>query len=113
LYAKTLEELTAVRGRPFSCLHIVGGGSQNELLNQLCADACGVPVFAGPIEASTLGNIGCQLMALDEITDVDDFRKIVAASYELKSFIPHSDSEIARYIAQFPLNIQTQKEFCA
>ena len=91
----------------------MGGGSQNELLNQLCADACGVPVYAGPIEASTLGNIGCQLMALDEITDVDDFRKIVAASYELKSFIPQSDSEIARYIAQFPLNIQTRKEFCA
>jgi sugar (pentulose or hexulose) kinase len=48
-------------------LHIVGGGCQNELLNQLCADACGIPVLAGPVEASTLGNIGCQLMALDEV----------------------------------------------
>lgn len=113
LYAKTLSELATVRGRPFSCLHIVGGGSQNALLNQLCADACGIPVFAGPIEASTLGNIGCQLMALDEITDVDDFRKVVAANYELKSFSPETESEIARYIAQFPLNIQTRKEFCA
>ncbi|WP_435928520.1 rhamnulokinase [Dryocola sp. BD613] len=113
LYAATLRELAELRGRPVSCLHIVGGGSQNELLNQLCADACGVPVLAGPVEASTLGNIGCQLMALDEITDVDDFRKIVAASYQLISFIPHSDSEIARFMAQFPHNRQTCKEFCA
>ncbi|HKM96250.1 MAG TPA: rhamnulokinase [Buttiauxella sp.] len=113
LYAKTLEELATVRGRPFSCLHIVGGGSQNTLLDQLCADACGIPVLAGPIEASTLGNIGCQLMALDEITDVDGFRKIVADNYELKTFIPQTDSEIARYIEQFPLNTQTRKEFCA
>ncbi|MGB3252737.1 MULTISPECIES: rhamnulokinase [Buttiauxella] len=113
LYAKTLEELAAVRGRRFSCLHIVGGGSQNQLLNQLCADACGIPVLAGPVEASTLGNIGCQLMALDEINDIDEFRKIIVASYELKSFSPQTDSEIARYIAQFPLNIQTRKEFCA
>lgn len=113
LYARTLRELADLRGRAISCLHIVGGGSQNELLNQLCADACGVPVLAGPVEASTLGNIGCQLMALDEITDVDDFRNIVAASYPLKSFTPQTDSEIARYVAQFPHNRQTCKEFCA
>lgn len=113
LYADILRELADLRGQPVSCLHIVGGGSQNTLLNQLCADACGVPVLAGPIEASTLGNIGCQLMALDEITDVDDFRNIVAASYQLKSFTPQTDSEIARYVAQLTHNRQTCKEFCA
>ena len=113
LYAQTLQELAGLRGRPVSCLHIVGGGSQNDLLNQLCADACGVPVLAGPVEASTLGNIGCQLMALDEITDVDAFRKIVADSYQLTSFTPQTDSEIARFMAQFPHNRQTCKEFCA
>jgi rhamnulokinase len=61
-----LSELAAC-GQPFSQLHIVGGGCQNELLNQLCADACGITVVAGPIEASTLGNIGIQLMTLDEL----------------------------------------------
>lgn len=113
LYAQILKELADLRGRPVSCLHIVGGGSQNALLNQLCADACGVPVLAGPVEASTLGNVGCQLMALDEITDVDDFRKVVAANYELTPFSPQTDSEIARYVAQFQHNRQTCKEFCA
>lgn len=113
LYAKTLSELAELRGRPVSCLHIVGGGSQNELLNQLCADACGIPVLAGPIEASTLGNIGCQLMALDEIPHVDDFRSLVAKGDGLKSFFPQTDSEIALFRAQFGLPLQTCKEFCA
>jgi rhamnulokinase len=67
LYADVLSELAALRGKPFSQLHIVGGGCQNQLLNQLCADACGITVIAGPIEASTLGNIGIQLMTLDEL----------------------------------------------
>jgi rhamnulokinase len=48
------------------------------LLNQLCADACGLPVIAGPIEASTLGNIGVQLMTLNELSSVDTFRDVVA-----------------------------------
>jgi rhamnulokinase len=62
--------------RSASCI-FVGGGCQNELLNQLCADACGITVVAGPIEASTLGNIGIQLMTLDELANVDEFRQVV------------------------------------
>jgi rhamnulokinase len=112
LYAKVLDELAALRGRPFTRLHIVGGGCQNELLNQLCANACGIPVLAGPVEASTLGNIGCQLMALDEVADVDEFRRLVAQSHTLIPFNPDSNSEIARYVAQFQPQRQN-KELCA
>lgn len=112
LYASVLGELADLRGRPFSRLHIVGGGCQNPLLNQLCADACGVPVLAGPVEASTLGNIGCQLMALDDIADVDAFRRVVASSHALVPFTPHPDSEIARYRAQFQSHHST-REMCA
>lgn len=113
LYADTLRELANLRNRPFDALHIVGGGSQNHFLNQLCADACGIPVIAGPTEASTLGNIGCQLMALDDIHDVDDFRYVVFSSQPLTHFQPDSDSEIARYVAQFPQQLQPNKELCA
>jgi len=112
LYADVLSELAALRGTPFSQLHIVGGGGQNPLLNQLCADACGIRVVAGPVEASTLGNIGVQLMTLDEICNVDDFRQVVAASHALTTWMPHSDHEIARYAAQFRQKRQT-KELCA
>ncbi|MCP6490769.1 FGGY-family carbohydrate kinase, partial [Klebsiella pneumoniae] len=78
LYADVLHELAQLRGEDFSQLHIVGGGCQNTLLNQLCADACGIRVIAGPVEASTLGNIGIQLMTLDELNNVDDFRQVVS-----------------------------------
>lgn len=113
LYAQVLQELAQLRGKPFTRLHIVGGGSQNRFLNQLCADACGIPVTAGPVEASTLGNIGCQLMALDEIADVDDFRRLIAASHPQEAFLPRTDSEIARFVAQFQHNPKTRKELCA
>lgn len=88
LYARVLNELAALRGRPFSQLHIVGGGCQNTLLNQLCADACGIAVVAGPIEASTLGNIGIQLMTLDELANVDEFRQVVRGNAALTTLPP-------------------------
>ncbi|WP_039032153.1 rhamnulokinase [Leclercia adecarboxylata] len=112
LYAEVLHELATLRGKPFSELHIVGGGCQNQLLNQLCADACGIPVLAGPVEASTLGNIGIQLMTLDELTNVDQFRQVVTGNYGLTTFNPNPDHEIARYQAQFQQQRPT-KELCA
>jgi rhamnulokinase len=112
LYADILQELADLRGAAFSQLHIVGGGCQNALLNQLCADACGIRVTSGPIEASTLGNIGIQLMTLDELNNVDDFRQVVRANYDLTTFIPNPESEIARYQTQFQSLRQT-KELCA
>ncbi|MCK3657752.1 rhamnulokinase [Pasteurellaceae bacterium Pebbles2] len=86
LYRKTVLELSTLQGKPISALHIVGGGSQNEFLNQLCADLCEVDVYAGPIEASVLGNIGCQLMALDQINDANEFRELVVKNFPLKHF---------------------------
>ncbi len=112
LYAEVLHELATLRGKPFSQLHIVGGGCQNQLLNQLCADACGITVIAGPVEASTLGNIGIQLMTLDELTNVDQFRQVVTDNYGLTTFTPHPDHEIARYRTQFQQQRPT-KELCA
>lgn len=90
----------------------MGGGCQNQLLNQLCADACGITVVAGPVEASTLGNIGIQLMTLDELSSVDDFRSVVAANASLTTFPPNPCREIARFRAQFQQNRLT-KELCA
>ncbi|ADO50587.1 rhamnulokinase [[Enterobacter] lignolyticus] len=111
LYARVLQELAELHGQPFSRLHIVGGGSQNQLLNQLCADACGVTVVSGPVEASTLGNIGVQLMTLDELNDVDEFRQVVRDTHALTAWTPNPKSEIARRAAQF--RPQPTKELCA
>ncbi|WP_348260578.1 FGGY-family carbohydrate kinase, partial [Salmonella enterica] len=68
--------------------HIVGGGCQNALRNQLCRDACGIRLMGGPVEACTLGNIGIQLMSLDELNNIDDFRQVVSANYDLPTYIP-------------------------
>ena len=111
LYARVLRELADLHGHAFTQLHVVGGGCQNALLNQLCADACGITVVAGPVEASTLGNIGVQLMALDELNNVDDFRQVVRDNHALTTFIPNQNSEIARRAAQF--RPQQTKELCA
>ncbi|TGD49788.1 rhamnulokinase, partial [Salmonella enterica subsp. enterica serovar Poona] len=56
--------------------------------------------------------IGIQLMTLDELNNVDDFRQVVSANYDLTTYIPNPDSEIARHVAQFQPKRQT-KELCA
>lgn len=89
LYRQVAEQLSALQNNPISSLHIVGGGSQNEFLNQLCADMCGIEVISGPIEASVLGNIGCQLMALNQIQNVKQFRELVCKNFPLKYFKPN------------------------
>lgn len=101
LYRLVLLELGSLRGAPLSRLHIVGGGCLNHLLNQLCADSCGIPVTAGPVEASTLGNIGCQLMALGEVTDVAQWRGAVEANFPLRHYTPNPDPQFATHWQRF------------
>ncbi len=113
LSADVLHELAQLRGEDFSQLHIVGGvAARTRCLNRLCADACGIRVIAGPVEASTLGNIGIQLMTLDELNNVDDVRQVVSTTANLTTFTPNPDSEIAHYVAQIHSTRQT-KELCA
>ncbi len=77
-YAKTLAELSAITGKNFTALHILGGGSQSKLLCKLSAQYCKLPVHAGPVEATALGNILIQLIALDKVKDIVEGRKLIA-----------------------------------
>jgi len=77
-----------VLGRKVGVIHIVGGGSQNELLNQITADACNRPVVAGPIEATAIGNILVQAMATGDIKSLDEARGVVLESFEVKRYEP-------------------------
>ncbi len=90
LTRRTLRELEAVTGRTFHRLHIVGGGSRSALLNQLAADATGRTVIAGPVEATAVGNILIQALALGHLASRDDLRRIVAASFPTQTFTPSS-----------------------
>lgn len=85
-YGRSVAELARFTGRRFTAVHIIGGGSQNRLLNQLTADACGLPVIAGPVEATALGNILCQAIGLG--LSRAEARALVAASVELETFRP-------------------------
>ena len=67
-------------------LHIIGGGSLNDWLNQMTADSCGVTVVAGPQEATAIGNIMLQAKASGEVKDVWEMRRIIAQSIESKEF---------------------------
>jgi rhamnulokinase len=71
-------------------LHIVGGGSQNALLNQMTADATGLRVVAGPVEATAAGNILAQLMALGEISSLDQGREVIRNSFQPAIFEPQA-----------------------
>lgn len=87
-YRRTLGELGGLLGRTVSRLHIVGGGSRNALLNQMSADACGVHVIAGPVEATGLGNALVQAIALGKVPDLAAARQIVRKSFPLQEFHP-------------------------
>ena len=87
-YAKTIAEIEEVTGKIFTNIHVVGGGSSNTFLNQLTADATGLEVIAGPVEATLLGNVGVQAIAAGEIKDIKELREIVSRSFELKTFTP-------------------------
>ena len=87
-YRMVCRELAGLRGGPVSRIHIVGGGSQNRLLNQLCADACEVPVRAGPVETSALGNACLQLVGLGVLPSLDAARALIRRSYPVEDYAP-------------------------
>src|SRR5437660_11095373 len=87
-YRRVKDEVEMLRGAPLSRIHIVGGGCQNRLLDQLCADACRLPVSAGPVETTALGNACSQLIALGELPSLADARALVRRSYAVGEVLP-------------------------
>ena len=92
-YRWVLEKLEAVCGRSINVIHIVGGGAQNTLLCQFTADATGVPVVAGPTEATAIGNIVTQALANNLISSIADAREIIRRSFDLTTYEPQQTDE--------------------
>lgn len=84
-YARTLKNLEALTGTPFKRLCIVGGGSQNTFLNTLTAQACGIPVTAGPTEGTAIGNLLSQLLTAGELSSIPAARALLRSSFEIKA----------------------------
>ena len=101
-YSRVLGELESLIELKIETLHIVGGGTRNELLNQLTADAIGVTVVTGPVEATAIGNILIQALALGHLESAAHIRRIVEASFPTRSYKPG---------ASFPE--ETRRQFAA
>jgi rhamnulokinase len=92
-----------VTKRKIRTLHIVGGGSRNELLNQFTANATGRTVLAGPVEATAIGNVLCPSIALGDLSDLANARRVVRDSFTLQRYEPQEEqawSEARRRFAQ-------------
>jgi len=88
-YRRTVREAQELSGREVEVVHIVGGGSRNELLCQLTADACALPALAGPVEASALGNVLVQARTLGaKLPDLEAMRSLVARTHQLRGYQP-------------------------
>jgi rhamnulokinase len=95
-YASVLHRLGAVAGRTIDEVHVVGGGSNHRLLCQLTADATGLPVRAGPVEATVIGNLVVQAIALGEVAGVREARDLVRRSFPIATYEPRGDWAEAR-----------------
>jgi len=92
-YRATLEKLEACTGRRYACLHVMGGGVKDGLLCKMTANACGVPVLAGPAEATVLGNVLAQMIAQGEVAGLREAREVVRGSVEVKEYEPEDVEE--------------------
>ena len=87
-YRQVLDSLRNLSPRPVEALHVIGGGSRNELLNQWTANAVGIPVIAGPSEATAIGNVMVQALAAGAARNIASMRQLINRSIPLKTFYP-------------------------
>ena len=91
-YRLTLDSIRSVISYPIEKVHIIGGGANNELLCQYSANALGLPVVAGPIEATAIGNILIQAKAMHSVDSLEGIRTMVRNSFDTKTFEPQDPS---------------------
>jgi rhamnulokinase len=96
-YRRTIAQAQQLSGREVDVIHVVGGGARNSLLCQLTADACGLPVVAGPVEATALGNVLIQARTLGAVEGtLADLRRQLHDTQELRSYEPRPDEKAWR-----------------
>ncbi len=100
-YRQTFDKIKGCTGMDYPCIHVIGGGVKDGLLCRMTASSCGVPVKAGPIEATVLGNIAVQLLAQDCVKTVAEARKIIANSESLKIYDPENSDAWSKAYKRF------------
>jgi len=87
-YAEVLQKLQRLAPFPIECLHVIGGGAQNDLLNRMTAAACGIPVVAGPAEATALGNVMVQARTAGLVGSLAEMRAHIRRSTQTQRYEP-------------------------
>ena len=87
-YARSIQELSALTGKSYTAVNVVGGGSRDSYLNQLTAQATDLPVYAGPTEGTALGNLLVQMLAQGEFPDLAAARRAIRHSFPMKEVFP-------------------------
>jgi len=100
-YKHRLDQIARVLGCRFSALHIVGGGSRNSLLCQFTANATGISVLAGPVEAAVIGNVLVQAVAVGALGSERDIRQVVRASFQMVEYAAQDRSRWEDYYAKY------------
>ncbi len=100
-YRLTLDRLEQITGRRLEVIHIVGGGSQNQLLCQFTADACARPVLAGPVEATALGNVMAQMIAGGACATWAEAHEIIRDAFPLTTYEPRDTAAWNEAYARF------------
>ncbi|HVK57420.1 MAG TPA: FGGY-family carbohydrate kinase, partial [Candidatus Kapabacteria bacterium] len=101
LYRRTLHQIERLTGSKIERLHVVGGGSNNDLLNQFTANATGIPVLAGPSEATAAGNVILQAIALGHVASLAAGREIIHNSSQIRRFEPQDAVVWAQAFTRF------------
>ncbi len=103
-FSRVLDEITQCTGKTYIQIHMLGGGVKDRLLCQMTADACGIPVVAGPIEATVYGNLVIQFLATRTLSTLEEAHNLIAHSVSPKVYQPQSDWTAAKqaYSKQFP-----------
>jgi sugar (pentulose or hexulose) kinase len=94
-YRRAIAQVQELSGQPAAVVHVVGGGARNDLLLQLTADACGLPVVAGPVEAAALGNVLVQARAMGTgPAGLAGMRALLRATQPLRRFAPSGTAAV-------------------
>ena len=100
-YRYTYERLEDITGKKYDAIHMIGGGTKDNLLCQMTADFCKINVIAGPIEATATGNVAVQMIALDEFKNITDARQIIANSLNPVYYNPRAEIDCEAAYREF------------
>jgi rhamnulokinase len=106
-YKYTLEQIEKIIRKPVERIHIIGGGANNRFLCQLTADATGLPVIAGPVEATAIGNILMQARGMGYVESLREMRTIVSESCDMIQYLTSKTHDWQENYFRFKLMIQS------